>query len=156
MILEKGLYSKKNHVINFFRILKNTLSLGARIILKRTKAQEGSHLELGAPALTVVEDGGLRCTSCMLCQEVCPSFCIKIEKTDAEEEAPLEFDINILKCTFCGLCEEVCPVDAIRMVGPMPKAGHGEQNWIWDKNYLSTYAGELISDVGEQRPLLPN
>ncbi|MBK22726.1 MAG: hypothetical protein CME70_01870 [Halobacteriovorax sp.] len=156
MILGKNLYSKSSKILNLLRIFNLILPS----IWKKSSDKFGNseiQNEVGAPALTLTDTGGLRCTSCMLCQNICPSFCIKIETFEhAEEEAaPLNFDINILKCTFCGLCEEACPVDAIRMVGPMPMAGHSEQNWIWDKEYLSTYAGELRSKVGEDRPLMP-
>jgi len=156
MILGKNLYSKSSKILNILRIFK----LISPSFWKKSIDKNGvidKHIIKGAPALTTTETGALRCTSCMLCQNICPSFCIKIETFEhAEEEAaPLNFDINILKCTFCGLCEEACPVDAIRMAGPMPLAGHSEQNWIWDKEYLSTYAGELKSKVGEDRPLMP-
>ena len=157
MILGKSLYSRKNQLTNFFKLLAGSAKSGIKIL--KGKSSEVVSLPMsGAPALTVTEDDELRCTSCMLCANICPSFCIKIEKPfeASEEVAPEVFDINILKCTFCGLCEDACPVDAIRMSGPMPRAGHSEQNWIWDKTHLSTYAGKQVSKVGDNRPLLPN
>ncbi len=156
MILGKNLYNKSSKILNLFRVLNLIAPKIWKKSFSRFKTKSNGFTG-GAPALTLTESGDLRCTSCMLCQNICPSFCIKIETHEhAEEEAaPLNFDINILKCTFCGLCEDACPVDAIRMEGPMPFAGHSEQNWIWDKEYLSSYAGDLKSKVGEDRPLMP-
>lgn len=155
MILEKNLYKRTNRIRNLFKITKRGFPYFWRLFFFKANDIENG-LSIGAPALTLKEDGQLRCTSCLLCQDICPSFCIKIETTEnSEEKPPLHFDINILRCTFCGLCQEVCPVDAIRMSGPMPMAGHSEQNWVWDKEYLSTYAGEQISIVTDDRPLLP-
>lgn len=157
MILGKNLYNKTNRIFNTVKTLSSSLPYLWKISFGREQSSDFTYKpEAGAPALTVKENGELRCTSCMLCQKVCPSHCIDIEiEEGSEEAAPVSFDINILRCTFCSLCAEVCPVDAIRMDGPMPMAGHSEQNWVWDKEYLKTYAGELKSRVGEDRPLLP-
>lgn len=157
MILGKKLYSKSNRILNVFRVMTKIVPTFWKVTFGRTREGLYSIPSKGAPALTVKEDGTLRCTTCRLCEKICPSFCITMvsQEHEPEEAPPLSFDINILKCTFCSLCEDVCPVDAIRMEGPMPSGGHSEQNWVWDKEYLKTYAGELKSTVGDDRPLLP-
>lgn len=155
MILEKNLYGRKNRIKNLIVIIKRCFPFFLKLLLRNKKV--GVTSTLGAPLLTVLDSGNLRCTSCLLCQKICPSHCIEIDSEGIEEEsAPNAFNIEILRCTFCGLCEEVCPVDAIRMEGEMPKAGHSEQNWVWDMNYLKSYSGEKISLVGDDRPLLPD
>ena len=157
MILEKYLYRRSNYFLNLFKLAKKSVSLFWNLTVKKNRNTDGDFTTMGAPALTVKEDGSLRCTSCLLCQEICPSHCIdiQVDKKNGEETAPISFDLSILRCTFCGLCEDVCPVDAIRMAGPRFIAGHSEDNWVWSKDHLSTYAGELKSKVGEDRPLLP-
>ena len=69
--------------------------------------------------LTQREDGTPKCVACMMCETICPCFCIHIEAADANdgnvERYPARFEIEILRCCFCGLCVEACPEDAIRM-----------------------------------------
>lgn len=156
MILEKKLYKRSNRILNFFKVLNKLVPTYWSIFLSRGRGQKKDIVDLGAPLLKKNENGALACTSCFLCQDICPSHCIQIEEAPNEEEAPpLVFDINILRCTFCGLCEVACPVDAISMDGKMPGAIHSEMNLIWDKEYLSSYSGEHLSKIKEDRPLLP-
>ncbi len=69
--------------------------------------------------LTQRPDGTPRCVACMMCETVCPAFCIKIVAEEVEdpdiEKRPHSFDIDIGRCVFCGYCVEACPEDAIRM-----------------------------------------
>lgn len=69
--------------------------------------------------LTHRPDGTPRCVACMMCETICPAFCIRIvaEQVDdpAIEKRPRSFDIDIGRCVFCGFCVEACPEDAIRM-----------------------------------------
>jgi NADH-quinone oxidoreductase subunit I len=69
--------------------------------------------------LMKLEDGTERCVACMMCETVCPAYCIEIvaeERTDGyTEKRPRSFVIDLGKCIYCGACTEVCPCDAIRM-----------------------------------------
>ncbi|MFT6070185.1 MAG: formate hydrogenlyase subunit 6/NADH:ubiquinone oxidoreductase subunit I [Bacteriovoracaceae bacterium] len=156
MILEKKLYKRSNRILNLFKVLNKLIPSYWSLFISRGIKSKDKEVTLGAPVLTTKEDGKLACTSCFLCQDICPSHCISIEANPQEEEAaPVHFDVNILRCTFCGLCEVACPVDAIRMDGKMPGAIHSEMNLIWDKEYLAAYSGDHKSKISEDRPLLP-
>jgi len=51
-----------------------------------------------------------RCVGCKLCQRVCPSDAIEIEKVaDKQFKAILQMD----KCLFCGQCVDSCPKKAL-------------------------------------------
>ncbi len=64
-------------------------------------------------------EGGLRCTSCKICEKSCPPQCIYIE-LDRDENGkslkrPKVFDIDYSVCMNCGICAEVCPFESIFM-----------------------------------------
>jgi len=48
-----------------------------------------------------------KCVACGLCENRCPSNCIKLIK----EEHRIIIDLRT--CLFCGLCADTCPVKAI-------------------------------------------
>lgn len=52
-----------------------------------------------------------RCTSCGLCQYVCPTGAVST--ADNESGYIRHFDLN--KCVFCGLCEAACTTSAIKL-----------------------------------------
>ena len=67
--------------------------------------------------------GGLRCTSCQICEKECPPQCITITKSKdkkpdylgKQQFYPEVFNIDISVCMGCQICVEVCPFESIKM-----------------------------------------
>jgi len=58
-------------------------------------------------------DAGL-CVGCKLCQKVCPTDAIIIEKTEEAGEKRFIAVVQLDKCIFCGQCVDTCNKDALR------------------------------------------
>ena len=52
------------------------------------------------------------CVGCALCQKVCPSNAITIEKFDNQV---INYIVDYSKCIFCGNCVFNCPTKCIKM-----------------------------------------
>ena len=51
------------------------------------------------------------CIGCRICQKVCPTGAINIDKTPEK----IVYKIDMKKCIFCGNCVYHCPKSAVRM-----------------------------------------
>lgn len=104
----------------------------------------------GAPVLLTGLDGHEKCTSCKLCQFICPPEAIRIvaDETSLEKEKyPKEFYIDMGLCIFCGYCQEVCPVEAIWLKDQYELADFDRTDLIFDK--------QTLLDLGRKPPYLP-
>jgi len=100
----------------------------------------------GMHFISVDENKIENCTSCYLCQTVCPADCIKIIAGErdhennpsgvAKEKRPVSFDIDALRCCFCGMCEEACPKDAIKLSRNYELAVRSREEAFYDLNHL--------------------
>ena len=64
------------------------------------------------------------CTSCMVCVEECPAWCIEVVSHPEEVSEPGarrprtvkvldSFAIDFGLCMYCGICVDACPFDAL-------------------------------------------
>lgn len=140
-------------IITGGHLLKNIFNIKKRITVEYPDQKR--ELPAGYRAehrLMLRDNGEIRCTSCMLCQTICPADCIEILAEESEfksiEKRPKEFYINELRCIFCGLCAEVCPCDAIRMdTGKYENAAFTRRELVYDIRKLASNHPEGSSPI---------
>jgi len=111
----------------------------------------------GAPVLLTGLDGHEKCTSCKLCEFICPprAITIKPEEIPADErwgkveKRPHEFDIDMIRCIYCGLCQEVCPEQAIFLRKDYSITGYTRAEMVHDKAKLYELGGEMTGLVNK-------
>jgi len=89
------------------------------------------------------------CTSCMICAQECPAWCITIDAHAEQVSEPgarrprsvsvLDgFSIDFGLCMYCGICVDVCPFDALEW-RPEPTAVEAARGGLLhDLDRLST------------------
>ncbi len=87
---------------------------------------------------TFDETDAIRCIDCGLCEQVCPSKCIKITPKENEDHTknPVEYELDLGRCLFCGLCVEVCPELAIEMTDKYELADYDREKFVYTKEQL--------------------
>lgn len=81
--------------------------------------------KLGYPKLKLDSVGNTKCVSCQLCQDICPTSAIEVQKSNMVNfpsslttgESPLHFFLDVAACIKCGQCQQVCYVDALDLTG---------------------------------------
>ncbi len=110
----------------------------------------------GAPVLLTGLDGHEKCTSCKLCQFICPPRAINIVAGETElskEKYPREFTIDMGLCIFCGYCQEVCPVEAIWLKDEYELADYDRTRLIFTKEELLARGRKEPYLPGKEKPL---
>ena len=85
-----------------------------------------------------------KCTSCMICVEECPTWCITLDhhiEDVSEPGARRPKKVNVLDafsidyglCMYCGICVDLCPFDALE--------------WRTDVDYAATNRSGLVHDI---------
>jgi NADH-quinone oxidoreductase subunit I len=84
------------------------------------------------------------CTSCMICVQECPTWCITVDSHTeqvSEEGARRPRTVSVLDrfaidfglCMYCGICVDVCPFDAL--------------SWSADVDYSATTRTGLLHET---------
>jgi len=73
------------------------------------------------------------CNFCGLCEALCPTDAIKVDK----QKKNLEFDAA--KCSYCGKCAKGCPVDA----------------WSGENGYVLYFGGLFGNQIATAQQILP-
>ena len=119
-------FSKKIHPwIQSFKLVSGIVHDIFSIEQRRKSYQDSiklkSFFKSGYPSLVKDHFENFLCVSCDLCQKICPTNAIKIEKAKMVNfpnslmtgETPKHFYLDTIKCTQCGQCSDVCILNAI-------------------------------------------
>lgn len=74
------------------------------------------------------------CVACLQCEQICPSFCIKIDGDRPEgmkKKRATTFDMDFALCSLCGLCIDVCPTTTLKYSRMYDEAGY-QREWVHD------------------------
>ncbi len=85
------------------------------------------------------------CTSCLICVQECPTWCISLDSHTEQVAEPGarrprtvsvldRFTIDFGLCMYCGICVDVCPFDALA--------------WAPDVDYSAASRPGLVQDTG--------
>lgn len=104
-----------------------------------------------------------KCTSCLICAQECPDWCIHIT-AHTETEPPTtprgrprvvkvldDFVIDMGHCQRCGICVEVCPFDALAWVADAAPAEESTAALRHDTDRLASWLGRPADDRSDDR-----
>jgi len=141
LMLTSGVFFKNFalHTAHLFGFKKNTPAMATWEYPERPRPLPARYRT--RHRLMKLENGTERCVACMMCETVCPAYCIEIiaeERTDGyTEKRPKSFVVDLGKCIYCGACVEVCPCDAIRMdTRILSVAAGSRESMIYSKDDL--------------------
>jgi NADH-quinone oxidoreductase subunit I len=92
----------------------------------------------GLHALARKEDGTARCVGCGLCAAVCPSQCIDVYTSEADDHTKVvdRYEIEVLRCVYCGFCVEACPFQAVALTPHYEYSDYSRAALFMDKDKL--------------------
>lgn len=85
----------------------------------------------------------VHCTSCGMCEQVCPNGAHHIDLQTGEHLFKME------KCTLCGACMKACPAVAITRIGQTYTVGQVMETVLRDKVYYERSGGGVTCSGGE-------
>lgn len=161
------------------RLLQGSASLlsGMRVtfsaMFTRPVTQEYPHIEpemskayRSAIKLVTFEEMGTHdCIACLMCEKICPSFCITIDGHKPEgvkRKRATKFDMDFALCSLCGLCLDVCPTDTLEYSSLYDLAGYKRDQWTFDlldgfqegeEAYLVRARAEALAKAAEKERL---
>ncbi len=111
------------------------------------------------------ETGTHDCIACLLCEKICPSFCITIDGHKPEgvkRKRATKFDMDFALCSLCGLCLDVCPTATLEYSSLFDLAGYKRDQWTFDlldefrdgeEDYLNRAREEAAVQAAEKERL---
>ena len=96
-----------------------------------------------------------KCTSCMICVEECPTWCITLDhhvEDVSEPGARRPKKINVLDafsidyglCMYCGICVDLCPFDALEWRSATDYASFSRSGLVQDIPTLESWISREI------------
>lgn len=101
--------------------------------------------------ITFEEMNSHDCVACLACEQICPSFCIKIDGGKIEgikKKRATVFEMDFALCSLCGLCIDVCPTDTLEYSRLYDEAGY---NRDWNMDLLEDYRDFEPTFIEQQR-----
>jgi NADH-quinone oxidoreductase subunit I len=90
------------------------------------------------------------CTSCMICVQECPTWCITVDSHPEQVSEPgarrprtvsvLDlFTIDFGLCMYCGICVDVCPFDALAWAPDTDYSARDRAGLVHDTDRLASW-----------------
>jgi formate hydrogenlyase subunit 6/NADH:ubiquinone oxidoreductase subunit I len=124
MIINLQHYKKNGYVKGIILIVRKMfLSLNQPVFKEEVTSWSGENVYHKYPKLEIdQETQKSKCTSCHICEDVCPNKCIVVEgvannNSIREGKDPKSFWLNLSTCLQCNECVDICPVDALSSNG---------------------------------------
>ena len=97
------------------------------------------------------------CTSCMICVQECPTWCITVDSHPEQVSEPGarrprtvsvldDFRIDYGLCMYCGICVDVCPFDALEWKPEYDYPAAARTELCQDVERLSAWQSSDVSD----------
>ena len=124
MIINLQHYKKHGYVKGGVLILRKMfLSLNQPVLKEKITVLGGENVYDHFPKFELEQETKkFKCTSCHICEDICPSKSIGVEGEKNSHSIltgnePKSFWLNLSTCIQCNLCVDTCPVDALSVNG---------------------------------------
>ena len=94
------------------------------------------------------------CTSCMVCVEECPAWCIEVDSHQEQVSEPGarrprsvkvldSFTIDFGLCMYCGICVDACPFDALEWSPRVDYSAADRPGLVHDTDRLASWRTDV-------------